>query len=167
MEKLENVSTMINKILQNDFVININVLYGLLNSNNPTEEETNKLLMFLSEYLVINDFKLNHIGQIPDDLAMKINYYLDQTTYLINTCYTEPATKAKMILLNSIEKYMNDNNQSMSNSKSRVRLKDGISYYDYSPDNFDDYNRVSGFANTLLILAGTIILGILLAVIII
>ena len=165
MEQLNIASELLDKILDDDFPNKTSELQALLNKNNLTSEETNMLMNFLANYVTINNAKLNYDSSLSEELAIKMNYFLSISTNLINACYTEPVTQAKMLMLNAIEKFAKDNDSSKEKSNTRTRMKNGINYYDYPKDISNDYNRIGGFANTVLVIASVIALGVILAII--
>ena len=90
----------------------------------------------------------------------------------INNAYDGNLTPGKKLVQDLIIESSNKSQQqSQTKSHDRVntlsRTKGNIVYYDYDPDVSEDVNRISGFANTVLVVIMVCLLGLIMGFILI
>ncbi len=165
---MTNTNEQINIILQNEINQNlpnkINEIKSIMNKSTINKEDSILLTTFITNYMIINNYRLNNSNLSENELSY-INWYLNESSQVINDCYTEPITEAKQIVITKFnEQATQDLQQSgKSNGYTRVKLNHGIKYYEEDQNNIN--LNMNGFSKTLLIVFGIIIFGILLAVI--
>lgn len=162
MDSVEQIVNFLKQELSNEFENKINYILSLIRKYNLSEEEKQSIRDFVNTFIKINNVKLNSTEIKTEDMPL-FDYYLAWANMLINECYIEPSTQAKLIILNEMDNAAKKENFNQnSKSVTRNRLKNGIVYYDY-PNVENEPGRISGFANTVLILVSVMALGIVLA----
>lgn len=158
----EQIKVILHSEINQDLPNKINKIKSIMNKPTINKEDSILLTTFITNYIIINNYRLNNSNLNENELSF-INWYLNESAQVINNCYTEPITEAKQIFITKFnEQTTQDLQQSgKSNGYTRVKLKQGIKYYDEDQNNL----TINGFSKTILIVAGTIIFGIILAII--
>lgn len=142
-------------IYMNDVITHVNV----------DEKESLYVKQYTEDYLYEeNLLKIFNDETLSEDKRIRI--------IPINNAYDGNLTPGKKLIQDLIIESSNKSQQqSQTKSHDRVntlsRTKGNIVYYDYDPDVSEDVNRISGFANTVLVVIMVCLLGLIMGFILI
>lgn len=142
-------------IYMNDVITHVNV----------DEKESLYVKQYTEDYLYEeNLLKIFNDETLSEDKRIRI--------IPINNAYDGNLTPGKKLIQDLIIESSNKSQQqSQTKSHDKVktlsRTKGNIVYYDYDPDVSEDVNRISGFANTILVVIMVCLLGLIMGFILI
>jgi hypothetical protein len=174
MDTQDSIRNLLTNEIGPVFIDRINAIQSILEKNDVSLEDMALLQKWQNYYLRIKVFKSQNENALPEDLTIQINYFMSVWENVINYCYLDPKTMGKESLrelseIKQDDSNLNANSQANANAKSKGKslslLKDGISYYEEPQYNPEDFSKYAGYVSTALIVAGTVILGIILAII--
>lgn len=162
MEQEKDIKEILNREINENLSNKILTIQQTLSKEQPTDEERNTLNTFFSDYIKINNYRLNTAG-LKEEEKRFIDWYLSQVEIVISLCYEEPLTQAKSICLNTFnqENSFDLDGHGKSNGYTRTKLKNGIRYY----EDQNEVYKINGFAKPIFIIIGVILLGIILALV--
>lgn len=162
MEQEKDIKEILNSEINENLNNKIMTIQQILLKKQINDEEIKKLNTFFTNYIKINNYRLNAID-LSEEEKIFIDWYLSQVEIVINPCYEEPLTQAKSICLNIFNQKNSFDipGDNKANNYTRTKLKNGIRYY----EDQDEIYKINGFIKPIFIIIGVILLGIILALV--